>query len=411
MALIVCSECGRSISTRASHCIHCGCPLSQMEKSSSPAVDSPAEPGEPALELTTATPASTVTPAPLLEYTAITDPVEASTRPPKGRETEVAKPPAPDAPAAKRDSSVGVVSLLVAMAGLGTYVALDGHVGLWNFPSRVGYYLVSGTLLWMLFYAVIGRRYRGKLTFWSFAGIYCSLIIGSTIRHDSLERNGGTAATSLASDMERIRRAVEKGDATVSTSPVQAQGDMGKIEAYVKNFLDRMLTLRRENDAELARIGTQKLLEPTHLAQDKDLVESRTILTQSRAAYKQMRQSWMQLFDQYLQDLSALDVDPRVRADALRGAQQETATSRQRTTEMFDLQDQAMDECDSVLTLLTANQGRWQIIKGTPIFENDNLVSTYNSHLDKITQLNGRLEQIRKQSMDSSMTTINKLRR
>ena len=32
MALIKCTECGREISDKAAHCIHCGCPLSAMKK-------------------------------------------------------------------------------------------------------------------------------------------------------------------------------------------------------------------------------------------------------------------------------------------------------------------------------------------------------------------------------------------
>ena len=34
MALIACPECGREISDKAAHCIHCGCPIAQQHETS-----------------------------------------------------------------------------------------------------------------------------------------------------------------------------------------------------------------------------------------------------------------------------------------------------------------------------------------------------------------------------------------
>lgn len=36
MALINCPECGKEISDKASHCIHCGCPINQPQETPAP---------------------------------------------------------------------------------------------------------------------------------------------------------------------------------------------------------------------------------------------------------------------------------------------------------------------------------------------------------------------------------------
>jgi hypothetical protein len=326
---------------------------------------------------------------------------------------DASKPAAPltAAPKESRSRAPGVAWLLAVMVGLGTYVAIDGYVGLWNMPARFGYSLVSGTLLWLLFYAVVAKRYGRGLPFMSFLGIYGALIAGSTVRHENLQRNEQQAKASLAADLERVAKAMDSGSTTVRTSPVQSQGDMGKIEAMVKAFLDRSQALRSANDAETSRAGSLTLLDADRLLKDQDLVESRLIIKRSREAYKRMRAEWNAVLDDYLRQANALDIAPNVRANVVQEATTSVGVARTRVMTMFDIQEESMTEGEAIISMLTANQGRWSVQNGMMIFDTDQLVDQYNALNGKILRLGERLRKVQEEAQRDRKAAVDNLRK
>ena len=305
------------------------------------------------------------------------------------------------APSAKRWQAL--VPLVVAMGGVAVWVGNDTYA---ENGASVGFIVgnsaVISLMVWAaLFFGFVKKTARKVgLSYWAI--LFATGIASGLAVSGYATMQARTATQSIAQTYE----ALTNGQ-TVDLN-AKATGNAGQLEAWMKAYLAQQAKDSLAYENELDGSGVSNLLLPARLKADTDLSQSRAAVVRGRQIVKK----YHSLFDRRVTEAYGLidktTMSPSMKAQAKAGMNESMATSKATTDRIWLLEAAAVDEMGAVVDLLAKSKGSWTITDRV-VFQNPEVLSTYNAHLSKIQELANEENALRAEAQALSSVKMDQL--
>jgi hypothetical protein len=178
----------------------------------------------------------------------------------------------------------------------------------------------------------------------------------------------------------------------LQVTPVYPQGDSIEIEVDLlfKEYIQKSILLRLDYNAEISRIGWNRLFEPSRLKTDVNFLESANILREARSTLSNYQIRTSLLVAEVRDKVGRLPFS----ASDLKKAQVEYY-ARLESTRLLDLPElevKSMAHFEGAIILL--KNSRWQINGGRFAFDDDRDAESFNEYMKQIMNLEKERQKI-----------------
>ena len=273
---------------------------------------------------------------------------------------------------------------------------------------------VIGLALWGLFHLAVGRTRPGSGQY-SVLAIACAILVGGVTgdfaHKEEARRMAGNlkkeyaAMTDALNDAQGMPQRIER---KMDTTPT-ASGELGEIERFIKNLLNRMAALRNDYLAELDAIGWGRILDPERIKNDGSLEESKAIIRKGKAVVEKYRNLTHAAIDEARNDVAKLKLDDAARGQLLAGFEKGAANARTRIDAIWGLEADTVAEFENIFVLLEARRNAWAIRDGKIMFASAADLKQFNGYLARIDDLTKKQEALQKQGVDTANKGLSRL--
>ena len=251
----------------------------------------------------------------------------------------------------------------------------------------IGYYLPSAIIIWILYFIVGLRKWKGGRIGASFLAIYISMMASGLIRYSQNRVQAETVVDEIRDEWQGISESTERIDGIpgrihkeVDTKP-KSRGEYGEIERYMKEIMDQMVSQRNNYINELNSIGWNSILDASRIENDKSLIESKALIRKARALVKKYSEKTQVLLKDAKNNIHSLDVSESVKQNMIIGFNEGMDIAAADIEKTWDLEGQAIDEFAGIINLLAATTSDWVVQGGQILFVSEANLRKFNGHI------------------------------
>jgi hypothetical protein len=203
------------------------------------------------------------------------------------------------------------------------------------------------------------------------------------------ERDAGKQLTPKESSADELNRR----NGIEITSP---NGRSGQIDKFLVDSINQIVAHRKEYQADLDKIGWDRILDPERLAMDPRLERSKAGIRQAKEIVGKYVNQINSLLAKMRNDIDALNLSAEEKVKAReafeRGAQESSKTRNQ----ILLLEGEIVWKCGEMIDYLYMEYGSWSVSDGQIVFSKNEKAAEYNRYVDAIEKLAAQLEQLRR---------------
>jgi hypothetical protein len=306
------------------------------------------------------------------------------------------------------------ISLAILCVGILAYSLLYSENTIDNLPYLIGYFIPWALLIWAVFIVVIGKTRRLKVAGLSFLAIYGSLIVSALIglsqQKIGLSQQKQEAVQAITEiqdqyaalirssvDSQSIPKSIER---RIDTTP-KAQGELGEVERFMKEFINQMASQRNKYLLEFTAIGWDRILDPRRIENDKTLAESKMTIEKAKAIVEKYDQETNVLLGNARQRIQTLDVSAASKQEMTSSFDRGMEKAKQEIYALWALEKKTVCEFENIFNLLFETRGTWVVSEGQILFHNDDDLNKFNSYIASIQSLVNQQEEIQRRCIET----------
>jgi|SRR5215217_619773 len=281
-------------------------------------------------------------------------------------------------------------------------VVMGGSSGLRpsGIPFLLGSSFTLSGVIWLITYFGFLKRTRAVSGGYAFGVLYAATFISSVFTYAFTEVQADRARSGLRESYEQF----QKGG-TIDESPT-ATGDYGRMEGLSRSLMKSARQLQIDYQIELEPLRIAEILTPENLRADRDLVESERRTRQARAVVEKYHDRATALIVAHRKAIEDLPVDYDRRRLLLAELDRGEARVAPMRDRVWDIDAEVMAEYQSLVALLKASKGRWQVQADRVMFENDADLEAYNRHQANMDRLATEQEKLTKTLNDQMAASV-----
>ena len=221
-------------------------------------------------------------------------------------------------------------------------------------------------------------------------------------RTDSNAETANTKEVLRRVAMEELANA-DNYDAPLKRSEVTSGEPMVNIVvAYMRGMTDRS----REYTRKLDEAGLYGLFDTERLTNDRDLSQSRDIMTKSLAAFREHKSSCLKLFESLRLDVDSAIAKNRNTRELRTFKSMLTGDGLKPLEFALELEEKILLTLSEVVDFWESTKGTWQVVGDGIYFDKDEDMEKYNSILEKLNKLQEEQEALHAQYNQSAMELL-----
>lgn len=177
--------------------------------------------------------------------------------------------------------------------------------------------------------------------------------------------------------------------------------ERSKFEGFVKNFLHKTGELRNDFVSELAVIGWDKILDPSRVYNDQGLKETKSMIASARKAMADSLANSRAFMDASVNDIDLLEVDEGKKEDYRASFLKGVVEAKNMFEEHSALDEQIVDEIESLLVFLDKTRKRWNVEDELFVFQKGADQEKFNEMIGNIQDYTQKQLDIRKTASES----------
>ena len=299
------------------------------------------------------------------------------------------------------------ISLALLCVGILAYSLLYSENTIDNLPYLIGYFIPWALLIWAAFIVVVGKTRQLKVAGLSFLAIYGSLIVSALIGLSQQKQEAVQAITEIQDqyaalirssvDSQSMPKSIER---RIDTTP-KAQGELGEVERFMKEFISQMASQRNNYLLELAAIGWDRILDPQRIESDKTLAESKVTVEKAKAIVEKYDQETNVLLGNARQRIQTFDISAASKQEMTSGFDRGMEKAKQDIYALWALEKKVVYEFENIFNLLFEIRGTWVVSEGQILFHNDDDLNRFNSYIASIQSLVNQQAKIQRRSVET----------
>lgn len=301
------------------------------------------------------------------------------------------------------DGNAWIVALVVLCLGILGYGAIYSTESVSDPAFLAGQYSVYAIFIFGVFHAVFLRKRGGKINFSAFAAIYLALFAGGLVSASKQKQHAVQVVSSIQQEMSRIASATSDQNGfparieRVAPQAPTASGELGEVERFMKEFMDRMVTQRNDYLLEIEAIGWGSILDAKRIKNDVALSESRVMIERVKAIVQKYEKKTAELMQGTRTHIESLNMSEASKKEMLAGFERGMDKSGKQIDEQWRLEKEVVGQFENIFLMLAASK-TWVIEGERILFYSDDELARFNSYIQAIQDLTQHQEQLQKSS-------------
>ena len=200
-----------------------------------------------------------------------------------------------------------------------------------------------------------------------------------------------------STDSQGLPKRIEK---PINTTP-KARGEFGKMEKFMKEFMDQMVSQRNDYLLELEAIGWNSILDANRIKSDKTFIESKVTIQKAKEVVKKYKNQTNKLLNSAKENIRSLNVSESSKKKMLSGFDRGMEKAKKNIDAMWSLEGKTINEFENIITLLSAKKGAWVVESEQILFYKDSDLERFNSYIASIQNIVKQQEAIQRQSVQT----------
>jgi hypothetical protein len=237
---------------------------------------------------------------------------------------------------------------------------------------------------------IIFRSRERKLTGWiGFGLIYISFFIATIFATSRYKEQTEILKNDLREVLSNTRSSFTEGKEISNNVEFKSEGNSNQAKASIaiKKSLSYANENRRAYEAELEAIKWNSILQPDRISNDKDLSESRTILTKAKEIINRYKDSTDSIYQKMRDEIINADLDNQYKQGMLKGFDKSIVSSKENANQLWNLELEITVNIEKIINHLHQNRIKWTIKDNQIMFMTAEDNDAYNSKLNAIDQI------------------------
>jgi hypothetical protein len=255
---------------------------------------------------------------------------------------------------------------------------------------------------WMVALVFLGLLFAGFAIYEAFKVI--------AERSASREKDRIEVADSLRKDLNRLAQSANS-DGPISAIDTNATvgGELGELQLFVKTYMNKVISLQNDYQAELNAIGWHDLLDPERMNKDKNLAESKAIVARAGVTVEKYRQRWTTIFNETKASVDRMDTSSVEKRGFVKGFRESSVRGNAQAQEIWNFEVKIVATAEELVSLLAQTKGKWTVDSGQFVFSDQQTLDAFNGYVEKLNSLTAQEEAIRSQSAAAAQASLNKI--
>ena len=312
--------------------------------------------------------------------------------------------------------SIGYILVwIMVIVGIFVYIFVDEFT---TKPNVIFPYL----LIWIGIIIAWTAKRRGKSGWrWFFIGLvigFCTIFILNVSKslffqqkHEAKQAVTGiqdhiSSLIDSSTDSQGLPKRIDK---PIDTPP-KARGEFGKVGKFLKEFINQMVSQRKDYLHELDVIGWNSILDAEHIKTDKALIKSKETIRKAKEIVGKYQERTNVLIKNNRLNIRSLNMSESFKREMLSGFNRGIENVKNQIDAMWVLEGKVVTEFENIINLLSAKNGGW-IVKGDQIlFYKDSDLNRFSSYITSIQSLTNQQKQIQNQSLETANQHFNRIK-
>lgn len=280
-----------------------------------------------------------------------------------------------------------VLSLCAVVLACGFSGAKSGVGGIFY---QAGQGLVMMGLMAAALHMVLKRTRVGSRPWLGFFLLYAAWLAASVVAVEHERQQALLARDGMGEAFDAIIKGVTASgpvDTAALTRQSTAQGDMAAVEMMMKGLLKRGIDLRQEYEAELSKVGIDRLLDGPRIKQDKSMAETRAIATDVRRVVTNYRQRNLAIFEEMSEKLATVPINDVLKRDLNAGVQSTMQANRAAAVRLWDQEQQLAEMLGQIAEMLGSSRARWQMQGDKFLFSKQSDLEEFRQRMTALQKL------------------------
>ena len=297
--------------------------------------------------------------------------------------------PAP-APAPRVDGPMWwfIVLSLCAVVVASGFSGLKSGVGGMFYQAGQGFAMMG--LMAAALHMVLKRTRIGSKPWLGFFLLYAAWLAASAVAVERERQQALLLRDGVGDAFDAIIKGVTASgpvDTAALTRQSSAKGDMATVEMLIKGLLKRGIDLRQEYEAELSKVGAERLLDGRRIKQDKSMAETRSIANDLRRVVTTYRQKNLAIFEEMSEKLATLPIDDVLKRDLNAGVQSTMQANRAAAVRLWDQEQQLAEMLSQIAEMLGSSRARWQMQGDKFLFSRQSDLEDFKQRMTALQKL------------------------
>lgn len=292
-----------------------------------------------------------------------------------------------------------IVGLSIMCLGVFGYGIANSTNGIPDPAYIAGQSLVYALLLWAVFSVIFLRSQGSGARAVAFAALFLAFFTGDLVAASYQRQQVATVASSIQEEVNRVAAAQQDADGfpkrieRVKNESPKAAGDLGVMERFIKEHIDRLVAQQNDYLLELEAIGWNSVLDVSRIRNDPRMADSKLILERAKAIVAKYEKKSLDQLDGMATRINALNISDSNKRDMLAGLEKNMGKSKKRFQDQWTLEKEVVAQFESAVLMLAA-RNKWVLDGEQILFYNDSDAERFNLYIANIERLGQQQEKI-----------------
>jgi hypothetical protein len=313
-------------------------------------------------------------------------------------------------------SRLWIIALILTCLSILVYrVIIKPNYSNTNIASQIGENLPIVLIVWGIFYALFTRK-KSKETQIAFLAILSSFILGSFLSFQYQKQQAQYLVSTVQDEISKLDEGTKnsikesKSIKYSDSSKSRASGEIGEIEKFIKDCINRTISMRNETTIELQKINWESLLLAQRIKNDPMFSESYFMLKKAKDIFSKSEKAMHAYYDDSYKSIEGLKLSKEFKEELESNFISGMNKSKDLMNKYYELTYDGIIEIENLFKFLSENRN-WEIRENKIIFAANDDLSYFNEIMASLQNKFIQQQEIEKEagkSINASITTMSK---
>lgn len=280
-------------------------------------------------------------------------------------------------------SRLWIIALILTCISILVYkIIIKPNYSNTSIAFQTGENLPIFLIVWGIFYALFTRK-KSNETKIAFLAILSSFILGAFLSFHYQKHQAKSMVSTVRDEIYKLDEGTKysiqdsKPIKYSDSSKSKASGELGELEKFIKECINRTISMRNETTTELQKINWESLLLAQRIKNDPTFSESFYMLKKAKNVFSESEKAMHAYFDDISKSIKGLKLSREIKEQLESSFISSLNKSKISMRKYYELTYEGITEMENLFKYLSEYRN-WEIRENKIIFASDDDLKYFN---------------------------------